>query len=443
MDINDREIAFLIWLSVFLAWVFIHPNMRPSAFGVLKAFLQIKIVIPLALLCTYLGLVVWGLHAIGLWDWDQLKNTFVWSIVVGFASFFQLQKIESNPNFFREWVRDTIRVIVVVEFLVNFYTFPLVTELILLPLLTLLFAMIAIGEREPKYAPAVRLFNFLTTTFGLVLIGYSGYRIWTDFDDFASVATVRDFYTPILLSILFTPFIFVLHVYAVYESVFLMLNWSIKNPALRRYAKSRGTLAFGPRTRLLRRWQKYLGSNKPRDRADIRESIASVLAARRREKNPTPVPAVRGWSPQVAIEILADDGLQAGDYHKSFDESWTASSPMKEIGDGVFADNIAYYLEGDELVVTRISLKLNVNNLGAPQQSLDRYVEIGAKLLQWAAGNVHFDITKPMEMTLPYRHISVERFDWTGRLPGYDLTLIIRVNEPDDPQQDDPVPRPA
>jgi hypothetical protein len=321
MDLNDREIAFLIWLGVFLAWVFTHAKIRPSALRVLKAFRQIKILIPLALLYAYLGLVVWGLHTIGLWDWDQLKNTFVWSIAVGFASFFQLQKIESSPDFFRAWVRDTIKIIIVVEFLVTFYTFPLLAELILLPVLTLLFAMIAIGEGEPKYAPAVRLFNFLTTTFGLVLIGYAAYRIWTDFDDFASVATLRDFYTPILLSILFTPFIFVLHLYAVHEGVFLMLNWSIKDPALRRYAKFRATLAFGPRTRLLRRWQKYLNSNKPKDRVDIHESIAAVLAARRREKIPTPVPAMRGWSPQVAIGILADDGLQAGDYYKSFDDS--------------------------------------------------------------------------------------------------------------------------
>jgi hypothetical protein len=429
MELTDREIAILFWLFASTSFTIIHPKIRPSTLGVVKAFGHITILIPFALLYLYLGMVIWGLSTIGLWGWDQLKNTFVWSITAGAISLFRLPKIEDSHHFFREWLRDTLHIFVVVEFVVNFHSLPLVAELILQPVMFVIFGMIAVGAREPKHARVVRLLNGLTITFGVFLVGNAAYGIWTNFDGFARIATLRDFYTPIVLSILFSPFIFVLHVYSAYENASLGLKWVIKDNRLRRYAGLRAAFAFGARTRLLRRWQRYLGTNHPETREDIHKSIRSVLSAYRREKSPTPVPAVRGWSPQIAIGLLADEGVRASDYHKSFDDSWTASSAMVEIGDGMPADNIAYYVEGDEIVATRLSLQINVYNPRAQKSSMQRYVEIGAKLLQRAVGSADFDITKPMQVSLPLHSITVERVDWTGSIHGYDLTLTIKINE--------------
>lgn len=61
-------------------------------------------------------------------------------------------------------------------------------------------------------------------------------------------------------------------------------------------------------------------------------------------------------------DLLVGQGLPTGDYHPSFDDEWYASSTMLELDGGVFPNNLAYYIEGDQHAARRLKLKLNINN---------------------------------------------------------------------------------
>lgn len=429
MDLNSREVALLLWLAIGLVLGLAHPKIRPGAIEVARAFAHPKILTPIGLLYAYLGFVVWGLHAVGLWDWDQLKNTIVWSLVVGIASFFNLNKLEDRPHYLREWLRDLFTVLVVVEFLANFYTFPLLAELLLFPVIFLIVGMVAVGQNNPKVQPAVRFLNGVMGLLGLSFLAYAVYMAVANFGEFAGLATLRDFYTPILLSLLFIPFIFVLHTYAVYETTFLALSWSIKDEGLRRYAKLIAALAFGPRVHLLRRWQYYLGAHRPDDKHDIWRAIKAVKDNARRERKPIPVSPERGWSPHLAASFLAEFDLVPGDYHRSFDV-WAGSSPMRELGDGIMPDNLAYYIEGDELVATRLKLKLNVNNPADPTQSETRFREAGRALLKAAIGLDHFSMIEPFEWSSDTHRARLDKVAWSGGIQGgYEWTLLTETTD--------------
>lgn len=139
--LNNREVALLIWLGVAVIACVVHSGIRPRLIEVLKAFGRRQILVVIGLLYVFLGITVWLLSALSLWDWDQLKTTLVWSVVVGVASLMQVNKIEDQPRFFRDWIKDSLKVVAIVEFVVTFYAFPLWAELILQPLLLLIGAL--------------------------------------------------------------------------------------------------------------------------------------------------------------------------------------------------------------------------------------------------------------------------------------------------------------
>src|SRR5690606_28772164 len=138
---------------------------------------------------------------------------------------------------FRDWIKESLKVVAIVEFVVTFYAFPLWAEVILQPLLLVVVGTLAVGKRDAKNEPAVKLLNGLLSLFGMGLVVYAAYMIAVNMGSFLTLATLRDFYTPIVLSVLFVPFIFVLHVYNTYEMSFLALRWTIKDHKIRRYAK--------------------------------------------------------------------------------------------------------------------------------------------------------------------------------------------------------------
>lgn len=429
MELNDREIALLIWLGVAVIACLVHPDIRPGLVGVLRAFGQRQILVVTGLFYVFLGLTVWLLSAVCLWQWDQLKTTLVWSIVVGIASLMQINKIEDQPHFFRDWIKRSLKVLAIVEFVVTFYTFPLWVELILQPLLFVIVGTLAVGKSDQKSEPAVKLLNGLLSLFGLGLVVYAAYMIAVNIGSFLTLTTLRDFYTPIVLSILFVPFIFVLYVYSTYETSFGALRWAIKDDKLRRYAKLKAILSFGPCVALLRRWQSNLSVHHPDEREDIRRAIREVKDNRRRERHPVPVPPERGWSPHIAKDFLAEFGLVAKHYHRLYDE-WYASSPMLELDNGVFPNNMAYYLDGDQLVATRLKLNLNINEVTKSAEAEGRFVEIGNILLNKATGHCPLQNASAMETVLGQHRIAVKRNDWSGGIKGgYDLMLTIEVVE--------------
>ena len=84
-----------------------------------------------------------------------------------------------------------------------------------------------------------------------------------------------------------------------------------------------------------------------------------------REKSPDAVSLPEGWPPSQARNFLLTEGIETG-YYNPIDplepSEWFSCSKLIEIGSGLFINNIAYYLNGNESAVNSLKLKLNVND---------------------------------------------------------------------------------
>ena len=115
--LNNREVATAIWMLIFVAWAFSKKEVR-SVFGnVLDAFAKRVILVPFSLLIINTLASIWVLNQIGLWDSTQTKNSFLWFVGVAVVTFFRINKIADDRHYFKNAIKDNLKIIVFIEFL--------------------------------------------------------------------------------------------------------------------------------------------------------------------------------------------------------------------------------------------------------------------------------------------------------------------------------------
>ncbi|WP_338825518.1 hypothetical protein MHOCP_10940 [Moorella humiferrea] len=147
---NNREIATAFWFIVFLAFALRKADIRKSFMAVLRAFCQFKILLSVFLMVFYTLAVVRLLAAIGLWKVSLLKDTIVWLCVNAMAMMIRFITSDDAENIFQKVLTDSFKCIIVLEFLVNTYTFSLPTELVLVPILALIAMVDVIASSDEK-----------------------------------------------------------------------------------------------------------------------------------------------------------------------------------------------------------------------------------------------------------------------------------------------------
>lgn len=376
---------------------------------------------------------IYWLSKLNLWNAEQLKNTVFWSASVGLMSLFKLEQIKKDKSFFKHSVLDNLKLLAILQFVVGVYTFPLWVELLLVPILALIGGMLAIAETDKKYHQVKVLLEYCLSSFGIALIVYTLYMLITNFDEFGQEKTVYDFFVPPILTLCYLPFIFFMLVYTTYEQAFIRLKFSIKDRFLRYVAKLYALILFNVRVSLLERWSHEVARGNITKHADLVDTFKHIFKVVSSEKNPKQIPKERGWSPYQAKDFLVAKGINTGFYNRVFEKEWFASSPLKEFGEGIIPNNIAYYVEGSEEFANVLKLKVNVNDTTSSQQAYSMLSEIAealsiASLNQLLSEEMKNAISgcEPYSEKFESKTISLTVECWTNhRFNGYDLKFII------------------
>ncbi|WP_338834801.1 hypothetical protein MHLNE_11110 [Moorella humiferrea] len=237
---NNREIATAFWVIVFLAFSLRKADIRKSFAAVLRAFCQFKILLSVFLMVLYTVAVVRLLAAIGLWKVSLLKDTIVWFCVNAMAMMIRFVTSDDAENIFQKVLTDSFKIVIVLEFLVNTYTFSFPTELVLVPILTLIAMVDVIASSDEKYSAVAKITKWVQMVISFVILAIVVNRAISNFQTLLSLDTFRSIALAPLLSLLFTPFLYVMVLISKYELVFLRLNFGLeKERGLKRYARRR------------------------------------------------------------------------------------------------------------------------------------------------------------------------------------------------------------
>lgn len=433
---NNRELAGIIWIIVAVILCAFSKSIRGAFVRVVRAMLARPIMTAIFAFSAYTAVVLIILYQIGAWDFTDLKLTLIWFFPVMFAAMFDGIRIGDDERSTWSVIKGNLNILILVEFVANFHIFNLLVELLILPVATFLTAMQAHSEGNEYLRAANKFATWLLAILGLAFFTYSAYRIVSDFETFAKFSTLNDLLLPILLSLSLAPFIAVFAAYATYERVFVGLNITVKDDRLRRYAKRKALFVFRFDTALLRRWTGNVARSRPETRDEVDRTINEVWTQIVRERMPPEVAKEHGWSPYLSRSYLAPDGPVADHYFRVIDDldEWSSSSPYQRFGDGVFANSIAYYLNGSEHAATELKLVLDIEVPDEINAAHTAFLSYCQRLHQAATGN---DLPDPVKTALceckevtfenePY-DLAVCREDWPNtRADSFTLKFITR-----------------
>jgi hypothetical protein len=220
---STRELALLVWIAFIVGLLSISGNVRRSMLNVLKAFLAKQIVIAFLLLAIYVLAVLYLLSNIQLWDWSLAKDSVFWFFTVALVIFFDLNSAQDS-SYFRGIVFDSIKWIVIIEFLINFYTFSLWLELVLVPLIIFVTLIHGYSSTKSEYKQVERMFNNIISLIGLAFFAYAGYKTIAEYKAAFTVQNLKSLLHPIFMTVVFLPFVYMLALIMKYEMLFVRIS---------------------------------------------------------------------------------------------------------------------------------------------------------------------------------------------------------------------------
>lgn len=133
--LNSREDAGLIWSVIALTFVLYKA---PGVFRNLAHIVWLVVKLPLALLFGGAALYCAGILAVastlGVWETSATKETVYWFLGTGLVLAGHATSARPDPDYARTLLRKAFKVAILIEFVVNFYVFPLGVELVFVPL---------------------------------------------------------------------------------------------------------------------------------------------------------------------------------------------------------------------------------------------------------------------------------------------------------------------
>ena len=234
---NNREIVTAFWGIIFFGWAFSQKEIRRSLFKAVKIFLSPKIIIPFMLLFIYSFLIVLILRKIHFWSLSNLKETIYWFFFSGMIIIFRVVADETTEKPFRKIIKELVTFTIILEFIVNTYVFKLPFEMFFVPTIAILTAIYTYASIKIEYKIIEKIIGTLLAIIGMAIFVQALIQIYSDFGKFASVNTLIDFVLPPILTVSILPAIYLLLLYASYESLFTRVDIMLDSIEKQRYAK--------------------------------------------------------------------------------------------------------------------------------------------------------------------------------------------------------------
>lgn len=237
---NNREIALIVYLIIFLSWALTQERIRKSIFLVIKALFAKKILFSILFLLIYVLFFIIVLYHIQFWDLLLFKDTIYWTFGTGLIIMFHCTNAIDDDKFFLKIVSQNIKLLLIIEYIVGLYVFGIIAEFFLTPIVIFLTALHGYSGIDQEYRKVNVFLSKLIGIIGLFYLFYSVSKIYQNIDEFLNYDNLRSFLFPIIMTILFLPFSYFFALYIEYESLFCRVNVFLKDSkSLRNYAKLR------------------------------------------------------------------------------------------------------------------------------------------------------------------------------------------------------------
>jgi hypothetical protein len=365
---NPRECALLTLAITALIIALCFKGIRKSIKELAVIFFSKQLFRIYALMMVYVAAWVYIFYLLEIWEMPLLKDTIKWFLFAASVMFFKVQKFQEGKKEYSKTFREIFAGSTLMEFFTDKFSFSFLTELILIPLATLIALMRLLTQKEQKYAQTDKFLRGVLMIIGFYFLGHIIYTAVIQLHTWVNMDSLKEFLLAPVLSILLLPFIFLLTVHMTYDTQFMVLARKLPNPQLLHYAKQRALLSFGLDQGSLSRWQGRLQFDQINSKEQINASIASLKTTQLIEKHPPIVPYENGWSPYAAKDFL-NPVFVTKSYDSRFEDKWITDSNLIYVENNKFSSNyFRYEVLGYAEAATCLELHLTVM---APLEDID------------------------------------------------------------------------
>lgn len=280
-SLDNRELALVVWAGFLLMLGVATKSGRKSLGGIIKALLAPQLLSVLVWMAAYCAAAAWALSRVDLWNRALASETILWFLVSGIVLLYRTATAKPHEtDFFKKTLRGAIAGAVVIEFIINLYPTHIVIELLLVPTFVLLGGVLGLSEAKPEYSRAKPAVEFLMSLIGLALLSHTVGNIIKNPEGFFNHQNGREFLLPVLMTVVFIPFIYVVGLQVAYGTAFRWINFDTNNRRARLRAKIALMLKLRGRTRYVRvvtmMWGKRLArAESLREALDIASQISN------------------------------------------------------------------------------------------------------------------------------------------------------------------------
>jgi hypothetical protein len=219
---STRETSLVIWLTLFILFCLFNKSLRKSIGNVLMILFSGKILLSLIAYLIHTSIYIFLLYKYKLWDISLLKDTIFWTLGFGFVAMMNVNKVNNNA-YFKNLFFDAIKWTIAIEFIVNFFTFSLIKELIILPPVVFSAMMQAFASFEKNHKQVENLFKNLLMYFSFFIFFFSLYMTYEQYNELFTTDNFKSFILPVILSITFLPFMYLYNLLLKYESLWMYI----------------------------------------------------------------------------------------------------------------------------------------------------------------------------------------------------------------------------
>ena len=227
---SNRELAIIIWGVIFLGYALYNKGLGDSLMRLLRIFYGYKLVTIRLILYLQIGGLTYIMFRTGVFSHYSLIKTVVeYSL---FSAVVLLYESISDPSEqIRRTVLNYLAATTILTVYLNSFSYSLIAELILLPTVCLLIAIITYAQykADSQYKTAGGCATVILLLLALSGIAYVIYQSTHCQPEIIMEGLAREVFVPLVMTCFLIPYVYFVAVISKYESLFVRLDVRRKN----------------------------------------------------------------------------------------------------------------------------------------------------------------------------------------------------------------------
>ena len=231
---TTREIASGFWMLIVVIVLLIRKETRDNIITVIRILFGKYLRLIWESFFIYVGVITLLFSHLVLWKFVYLKDIIIWSLTSGVIVCMNSVDGAAKDDYVQKVLKDSLKPMVLVEFIMSTFTFNIIIELIMIPFITVLSLTEAFSESKAEYASVKKFLNGLMGIIGIwIMCGTISIAI----DEYQQVDysdTLISFLIPFVYLIAIIPLLFAWLYIGKYDLIFCRMSEYENNISFKR-----------------------------------------------------------------------------------------------------------------------------------------------------------------------------------------------------------------